>query len=473
MPEIKLVDNNGAEEIAVVGAGISGVVTAYALHRKKYAVSLYDRGTDPRSNTDEESASSTHSGATIGVGRFITTFEGHPYLDREEGGSLMYPNMRGAFKQSVSQGGWLGKGRSQYSEEEKKWLRKRDRSNYKKKKIGDGFDEYVRQNTHGMHLWRDMMRRHPQLFEGANLFEDNVLRLYDSKDLLKWAREAHEKEGICLKTLTPSEVVHEYPALEHGYRNKHIAGGLEVPGMTFNVRRVVQNILSFLEKKDVSLHWNTDVTGIQQTTAGHVRGLMSSEGLIKADHFSLHPGAYGADILKGTPAEGLLSGVAGRWLITPRPKGMNRPIKIHGDARKDARGRKYPVVDLNLTPLTGSTGKKLWAVGGGYVYVGNDASKLDRFRRAFDVIDSENVRTMGLLFGEQFRNALANGEAEIVNATCVRSFTPNDRPVDVTMPTARGGILTIDGGTNTGTTTLAPSIADAVVRKVRGKRRLT
>lgn len=249
-----------------------------------------------------------------------------------------------------------------------------------------------------------------------------------------------------------------------------IAGGLVVPGFTFNVHRFVDNLLMHLEEAGVLCRWNTTVRRIQTETGGRVSGLLTNSGAIRADHYSLHPGAYGDhELLQGTPAEERIGGVAGRWLVLPRPASMRRRgVKIHGDARSES-GASLPVVDLNLTPRHLDGAEKI-IVGGGYVYVGNPPFPMEESAPAFRLIDTENERIVTLFLGKAYRHAVSDGSLARSDATCVRSFSDNDEPLCEQLPTANGGVLTIDGGTNTGTTTAAPFIAQSVVERI-GKAR--
>ena len=60
-------------------------------------------------------------------------------------------------------------------------------------------------------------------------------------------------------------------------------------------------------------------------------------------------------------------------------------------------------MDNNLTPFTGADGKNYLAVGGGYVYVGNDPHSDNA--EAYAIIDAENHRTIRLYLGDHYLKA--------------------------------------------------------------------
>ena len=91
---------------------------ALRLYEAGYEVTIYTKGPDPRLDRDAEQYGSTGNGR---MGRFITGFEGETYLSD----TLMYPNMKWAFQNPISEGGWLGKPLRKFSAEDQAMLGKK------------------------------------------------------------------------------------------------------------------------------------------------------------------------------------------------------------------------------------------------------------------------------------------------------------------------------------------------------------
>ncbi|MDO8499826.1 MAG: FAD-dependent oxidoreductase [bacterium] len=447
-----------SETVAIVGTGISGLMEALFLHQAGFVVSVYGKGPDPRTNQKAEHFSSTHNGE---LGRFISRFEGEHYL----GDSAMYPDMAGAFERHVLGGGWLGK--NELDDFDKTWIKKRLQACEDKKSMDDTERFYVQANGEAMSSWQKIILDFPELFYNADLLNTGILRLYDNENLFRWAAERHGKEAVLERALTPVEVATDYPYFAEACTLGYVTGAVEAPGFSFNVHKFCQNLINYLAKEGIIFYWEREILRIQFTKDHLVQGLVTANGLIIADNYCLNPGAYAnEELLVGTEAEGKIAGVAGRWLFLPSPKNFKRPVKIHGDVRV-VNGRRYPVVDVNLTHFADASGKEWLAVGGGYAYLGKPPFDLDN--AALRAIDEENERTVKMYLGPIYQEAEKDGLIKKSSATCVRSFTYNDMPVMANMPTTSGGILRINAGTNTGTTTIAPFMAGETVRALLGR----
>ncbi len=444
-----------------MGAGMSGIMDAFFLSQYGFAVSIYAKGPDPRI----PAASGKQHSSTMGgeLGRFISRFEGEHYL----GDSPMYPDMKGAFQRHVSDGGWLGKFQHELNEFDLHWLKKRQAACDDTACMKETERWYVESNKTSMELWQEIIFQFPHLFEKADLLNTGILRLYDTDTLFAWAVARHKKEYILERSLSPNMIAEKYPYFADAAECGYIAGGLEAPGFSFNVHAFIKNVICYLEAHHVHFYWKQTVNHIKFSPEGLVQGLVLDDtSIITGHYYSLNPGAYANESLfAGTPAAGKLAGVAGRWLIVPSPKNFKRPVKIHGDARVED-GKKFPVVDINLTHYKDKNGKEWLAVGGGYAYLGKPPFRFDN--PAFDLIDAENERTVKRFLGPTFLDAQQLGVIKKSNATCVRSFTYNDRPVMDMIPAENGGILRINAGTNTGTTTIAPFTALETVKAFWG-----
>lgn len=437
------------ESVTIVGTGISSLMIALRLHEAGFFVSVYTKGPDPRIDQDAEHYSSTQNGR---MGRFITGFEGETYLSD----TPMYPKMRWAFEHPVSEGGWLAKPMDQYSPEDQEWLRQRHIAAEDQDAIQQLFEEYyVKHNRESIKMWQNLYESKSFLFKDCDTTDpyEGVLRLYDSQILFNSVVTSHQKYNFLKETLSVDDIKKRFSVYKDACEKNLIAGGIIAEGFSFNVLQFCRNVISYLDTEGVKFNWDTEVSKIEIENEV-VQGLRTNTAeLITSDHYSINPGAYDPALLENTGAKGKIGGVAGRWLLMPRPESYDVPTKIHGDKRDG-----FPVTDNNLTPCI-IDGKRMIAVGGGYVYVGSNPNEY-KDQDAYALVDAENERTIDLYFGDFYRKAKANGETHIWHNTCVRSFTYNDEPIHEIIKTKQGGFLTITAGTNTGTTTIAPYLAE-------------
>lgn len=292
------------------------------------------------------------------------------------------------------------------------------------------------------------------LFENTDITppKDGVLRIYDNKKLFNSIIESHTTYNFLKEILSLDEIILRFPIYKKAAEKGLIAGGIIAEWFSLNILAFVDNIINYLESQGVLFVWNTDIEKIDIDTNSIVQGLVTKEGKrIISNHYSINPGAYAMWLLDSTPARGKIGGVAWRWIIMPRPEWYNIPTKIHGDKRP-----WFPVTDNNFTPFT-EDDKRMIAVGWGYVYVW---SWKENYDDAYAIVDAENERTTELYFWEFYRSAKAKGEIKVRHNACIRSFTYDDQPIHEVMRTVEGGYLTITADTNTGTTTIAPYLAE-------------
>ncbi|HEY5714535.1 MAG TPA: FAD-dependent oxidoreductase, partial [Candidatus Gracilibacteria bacterium] len=362
-------------------------------------VSLYAKGPDPRGGQGEFYAS-TWDGE---LGQFITTFEGHPYL----GESVMYPDMTSAFSKTVVEGGWLGTALKNYSEAEQRWIRNRASYGKLKEKIAEDFEHYVDGNKLSIGSWQELLSVHPEFFKETDINGPFIARFYDNQDLLDHSVRLHTKYKALHRVLDKDEVLSRHPAFREAVDKGLIAGGLEAPGITFNIKSVLRNMLNYLQNRGVAYFWDHEVDDIVFGDRDVIKAIRSGGQDIEADHFSFHTGAYGSALWKNTPVEPHIGGVLGRWMLLPKPEGFTLPVKIHGDQRREG-SQQYPIVDVNLTPYTHpQKGTPYLALGGGYMYVGGYPFTWDQ--ENMDRVDGENERVARLYLGSFYEKALAAG----------------------------------------------------------------
>ena len=449
MKNITTTSPNQHDSVTIVGVGITSIMVALALFDLGYQISLYSKGPDPRLDRDAEQYGATGNGRSA---RFITGLEGKPHLFE---GAVISDSANELHTQ-FTEGGWLTKAVSEYPEDDQEWLKNR----YSVSNVAEHIESlynnyYVKFGHESIKNWIDMSQSKPFLFENTDItdHEQGVLVLCNSNSLLEATIEAYKKHGFLKQVLTGEEVVELAPVYENTYHDGNIAGGLLVDGFAFNIHSFIENSINYLEEQGIQFIWNEEILGIEVDESNRVLGLQTqNKGLIESDHYSVNPGAYGNDLLANTPAKGKICGVAGRWLIIPRPDGFTIPTKILTDSRVGPS-----IGDNNLTPFM-DDGRAMLAVSGGSVFVGSNSHNLPS-PDICKMIDIENERILQLYLTSHYNALKEKDEVKAWTNTCLRSFTHDDQPVHEVMETSRGGSLSITAGTNTGTTALAPYLA--------------
>ncbi|MGC4031005.1 MAG: hypothetical protein QM754_04560 [Tepidisphaeraceae bacterium] len=162
-----------------------------------------------------------------------------------------------------------------------------------------------------------------------------------------------------------------------------------------------------------------------------------------------------------------LAGLAGRWLLMPKPERWAGPVKIHIGPRLTPNGPR-PVLDLNLFVYFDSERQQeMLAVGGGYLHVGQYPFSYDEAEMR--LVDADIAAAVAHWMPSIYAEAQAAGTLVRSSATCVRSITANDCPAVVCTPTAAGGRLIFHAGLNTGTTAMAPAIASDITAVLCGE----
>jgi glycine/D-amino acid oxidase-like deaminating enzyme len=259
---------NSRKTVTVVGSGISGLMTAYKLMKEGYKVSVLTQSPNPlTSNADTLHQASTFDGQDQ---RYITIFEGHPYLAFLEYVAKVYPGIGEDFQKSALRGGWLALSPEQFNEQTQNWLAKRDAFN-KKLESGDleaiaqvkaEFQKYTEENRASMLEWYylliELIKENPQIVHEISLQYDGIIRLYDTEEVFKGAVKSHEDEKVIKRTLTPQELAAEMPAYAAGVTNGFIKGGaVEMHGLTIGIQSFCKSLIKTMQSKGVEFAFDT------------------------------------------------------------------------------------------------------------------------------------------------------------------------------------------------------------------------
>lgn len=504
-------------DLIVVGSGISGIMSAWQAAHAGYSVELFSKSPDPRIETSLEVEKQSSTFDSKNDQRYITIFEGHPYLELEGYVNKVYPGIANDFQSEVLEGGILVSSINELSKGSCQWLEERSRLNAKLlnkspkdiKQIAGLFDSYARENRAAMERWFeiiiDLVRNCPQVLDNLSLHSEGIVRLYDNSEVFNQSKISHTTENVFIKEYTPQELIKHYPAYLEGVQRGFVAGGaIEVYGLAFAVGTFCRLILDKLEQIGVHLHFKTEVQKVLLNGKKQVDGiiLFGEQKPCVANHYVFHTGAFAGPELFGSipKAYNKLAAVEGYWITIKNAKtlvaGMgNKPNKVHGKKSLeeilgmiDANSAKIyrrrfkelgvnekrlcdiaPIVDFNNMPII-KNGETLLGVGSGYVFKGVAERGKDG-----KVIFEDNpssglfVLTVMELWLEALhgKELLSTGSIVIHPIGCKRSFTPTDQELDVNLQTESGGLCMIHDGGNTGSTTKSPFIAKYILEKMK------
>jgi hypothetical protein len=509
---------NQAQTLTVVGSGISGLMSAWKAANAGLVVTLISKSPDPRTVKDLTVNQQSSTFDSKNDQRYITIFEGHPYLALKGYVDKMYPGIAEDFQRAVLAGGLLALEPEEFSTRSINWLRERSSIDQelaagnedKIKEVQKLFASYANENRAAMADWFEiliqLLKEYPELIEDLSLSHKGILRLYDNNEVYEQAKASHISAGVFKKAFTPEELIVEYPAYSEGVKRGFIKGGaLEMFGLTFGVKAVGQCLIRDLESRGIRIYFNTEVRRLDidesQTVRGvHIAGRTSP---VISDHYIFHTGPFAAPELfeKVPQAKDKLAAVEGYWITIENASALVRamggkPNKIHGKKtiadiltmveRESANRYRErfsefglelaqlsqiaPIVDFNNMPLRAGNMVSL-GVGSGYIFKGLAESdpKLPGVMFAENVKSEQFTLTVMELWLEALhgKKLLRKGSRLIVHPTgCKRSWTADDRELDVNLPTASGGLCMIHDGGNTGSTTKSPFIAGYALRKI-------
>ncbi|MFD2573075.1 hypothetical protein ACFSUS_20710 [Spirosoma soli] len=194
---------NTNESIIIVGSGITALVSALKAVEQGLTVTMLSKS--PCTRTSEAGQlfqSSTHDGS---FNRYITSTEGHPYLDLDGYVTQMYPDIASDFEKTIAEGGMLALPAAEFSPETQRFLNKRKVINQSIKNDRQAwlqneqlFKEYVAENISSMKLWYQelalFLTETPELAQELSL-SVGIHRFYDEKTYSKGPNERLAARG--------------------------------------------------------------------------------------------------------------------------------------------------------------------------------------------------------------------------------------------------------------------------------------
>ena len=439
-----------SELVVLVGAGIVNLLTAYELVKAGYRVRILEAMPPPQSKPDWRQLGATRGG---GNARMFCLTEADNYNDK---GSVLYSDMKAVLRQRISSGGWLVCDPDHLPPASRRWI-----------ELFNGIPAWLAQiftqdiydvNRQSVTAWRAMQAELPELFADVGYVE-GVLRIYYEEAAFVAACDLQHRVGALQQAYSGSEVAARHPALRQAFENGQIAGGMDVLGFTLNIHDFVARCEDYLVAHGVEFHWNTRVTGIARHADGLIEGLRTPQGLERADHYVLSPGAYGRECLEGTRTENKIEGVLGLWLTLPSlaPR-LERSVKLHREGHVGE--------DSNITLAKDEKNRPILLLGSGYGFMGGHALDMDSPELA--VLFAALEDTARRYLPSAYAQALADDSLRLSRRACIRPFTPTGLGVFEVLGTVDGGRMVITTGHNTGGFTQAPEVARAVAATLNG-----
>jgi hypothetical protein len=506
------------QTITVVGGGISGLMTAWHAAKAGMKVTIYSRSPDPRAIHDLfiEHGSSTFDSKNDQ--RFITLFEGHPYLELTGYVDKAYPGLAEDFCKDVLHGGFLVVKAIEFDVDSNQWINDRNTINQelaahnpeKVNKIQDLFASYTRENRAAMARWYNILtesiKSEPELVEDLALNHNGLLLIFDDGEMYEVAKSSRKENGVLKQSLRLEEFLTAYPAYLEGVERGFIKGGaIETYGIAFGIQTFGKFLINSMEKMGVSIYFNHEVTEIIKDE-DVVKGIFinGSDVMVQSDYYVFHTGAFaGPELFKNIPeAEKKLAAVEGYWITIENADRLidamgNKPSKVHGKKTlsaildkidsvsaenyrirfqncglsEDQLATAATIIDFNIMPIQ-KNDKVSLGVSSGYIFKGvaqrDETGKINFINNEISELYILTVMELWLeaLYGKKL---LTEGTKIIIHPKgCKRSWTPSDQELDINFPTISGGLCMIYDGGNTGSATKSPFIAEYTLQKNRG-----
>jgi D-amino-acid dehydrogenase len=435
------------KSVALVGAGVVNLLTALRLVRDGYQVSVLDRAPDPRVAAHWSAYGCSRGG---GDARMFTLTEADGYYRTANSATA-------AFHLRVGDGGWRVADPSALTAQDLAWVD--DNANIPPWLANSYTEDILIFNRVAGQLWREWVRDEPKLFKDVGL-RDGILRLYSDRQHLDAQVVRQRRLGAARRVLTPDDIAERHPALREAHAARAFAGGIEVVGFTVQVHEFLARLVDLLEQAGGALHWERPVARLHIGADGAPAGLVTPDGVLRADHYVLSPGAYGGELLAGTATHGQVHGVLGAWVTVPNPAPhLEHSLKV---------GRAgHLTEDTNVTVTTDAHGSPALAIGSGYGWTGSDPANIDPDELALLYRAIED--TAATFFPGAFDAARRSGLLDESRKYCVRPWTASSLPILELVDDSGGGLVVVTAGHNTGGFAQAPVVAEAVAAALGGR----
>lgn len=411
----------------IIGAGITGLVTAQLLHLcdPKMKLSIFDAGPEPRFRNGSGRLNG-HYGATLGHSRDARQFTG------TEGLSFQNPvHTRLLFELAGSDTqGMLTIAEDQLTGRERKW-REECLLRFERDVTPDNnpYDQmYVALNYGGIAAWNWLVSVMPELAK-SRLGDEGVYVALSTP-------EATQRLFAFEKQLSPFEDTlpvqrhdpdHLYKGADWTGPERVVEGLVKIPGSSWAIQSLWTTIYKSLSRQaNITFRWNSPITERTHLPQGGAYVWAAGIGYDTPDLYRDH---------------GRVQGVGGWWLTIPNP-GFRAPFKFVAP---------QPCGVINLTP----SGENLY-VSGGFGWVGE--RPYEEAKRLLEPIREHFIREACSLLG------LDPGSINLDEVDCcIRPSTPTGLPDIATHTYDKRLHVTISGAGKAGATQ-APLLAMYVAK---------
>ena len=230
-----------AEEITIIGAGITGLITGFILSESGYDVIIIDEHDRPQQENEFNQIEMSCRGTTLDGcdARHASITETLPHAQFFRKDSLK--------KFPLDNGGWRIL-TDQFNEREKVWIERFSELAGHPELIINLFHKFVSNlNRRGIELWEEIFKSYPQISQNI-IRNRRIIRVCSSANSLNTVsifQNKYHKTEDNLQKLTHSQVLQIIPSLK---LNDGDAGGIEVPGFTVNHIQLCANIILVFRK---------------------------------------------------------------------------------------------------------------------------------------------------------------------------------------------------------------------------------
>ncbi|MEM1077727.1 MAG: D-amino acid dehydrogenase [Pseudomonadota bacterium] len=316
------------KKIAVIGAGVTGVTTAYALMNRGFDVTVFDQNRYAAMDTSFANGGQLSASNAEVWNRWSTVFKGMKWMFKRGAPLLVNP------KPSWHKYSWMA--------------------------------EFVanipgyRQNTIDTVRMAIAAREHLKATAAAEGFtfdaeERGILHIYNTKYEYDHATEVNallSEGGLTREAVSPSEIKALEPAIVGDYY-----GGYYTPSdMTGDIHRYSRGLSEACRKKGVDFHFRADVTGIRMIEDGHIVHWSDDDGTQSEDRFD------GIVVCAGVSSRKFGQMLGDRVNVYP-VKGYSITVKLD-DAASQAAAPWISLLDDEAKVVTSRLGKDRFRIAG-------------------------------------------------------------------------------------------------------------
>lgn len=450
----KRVAVGNVQTVAMVGAGVVNLITAYYLAQSGCRVSIFDGSPEPGTTDDWRQYGCTSGGNDA---RMFSLAEARHHLIKPQ---QALDQTGKEFDRPIHEQGWRCCAPETLTAKDANW-----KENYQSVPpwLPESLNyEIIAFNQESAPLWEDLRATQPDLFTDVG-YNSPVIRLYATQAQLEQGILFEQRIGSYIRIVDQLELAREQPALKLAIDQGAIAGAIEVVGFTVNIHRFMKKLIDRLRLMGVYFSWNTRIERVARDEMNLVCGLVFRENIFRAQHYVLSPGAYGNDLLKGTDSENKIASVVGMWLTIPNDgRGLNNALKI------SRTGYAAPGAAEGANVITGMdrAGRPTIHISTGHGYIGSNPNNLDRehLNHLFHAVKD----TAHVYFPKSYEFAKAQGIIEQSFRYCVRPWTPSGLGLFELILAENHGLMIVAAGHSTGGFAQSPSVAKAVLAALAG-----